>query len=163
MLAACWLNCSMIETEPACRSPLCLMLLAHAPIWFAVSASSPCNVSVRRRAASARSRAWSERRGSGRGDGERLLRGAGGFLGAAGDLFHRPAQLLGGRRRFGDSACKLLARRRDALFDLLLAAGSPTARQAFALSPVGGAAPRATGRAQRGLTPFLSWRGRTFS
>ena len=47
----------MIDTEAAWRSPLCLMLLAHAPIWFEVSASCPCNVSVRRRAASARSRA----------------------------------------------------------------------------------------------------------
>ena len=43
MLAACWLNCSMTETEPACRSPFCLMLLAHAPIWFEVSASRRCS------------------------------------------------------------------------------------------------------------------------
>ena len=58
MLAACRLSCSMMETEPAWRSPLCLMLFAHVPIWFDVSASWPCNVSVRRRADSARSRAW---------------------------------------------------------------------------------------------------------
>ena len=51
------LNCSMIVTEPVCRIPLCLMLLAQAPIWLEVSVSRPCKRSVRRRAESARSRA----------------------------------------------------------------------------------------------------------
>src|SRR5512144_3224869 len=130
MLAACWLNCSMIDTEAAWRSPLCLMLLAHAPIWFEVSASCPCNVSVRRRAASARSRAWARVVAV-------VVATAGGFLGAGGDLFHRPPQLLGSRRRLGNPACKLLGRRGDTLLDLLLATGHSRRRGRLALSSVG--------------------------
>ena len=46
---------------------------------------------------------------------ELLLRGAGGLLGAAGDLLHRLAQLLGRRGSFRQSARKFLGRRRHSL------------------------------------------------
>ena len=54
------------------------------------------------------------------GDRQGLLRGAGGLLGAAGDLLHRSSQFLGGRRGFGNAAGQFLAGSRDTLLDFLL-------------------------------------------
>ena len=85
-------------------------------------------------------------RGSG-GDGERFLSGAGGFLGAAGDLLHRAAKFLGGRCRFGDPRRKLLGRRRDPLLDLLLAGAGNVAGRGFA----------ALGGNRRGTWRRLNW------
>ena len=66
------------------------------------------------------------------GDPERLLSGAGSFLGAAGDLLHRTAKLLGGRCRLGDPDRKLLGRRRDPFLDFLLAGARNIAWRRFA-------------------------------
>ena len=119
MLAACWLSCSMMATEPAWRSPLCLMLPAQAPIWFEVSSSSACKrFRARRRTASARSRACTRVAAVLVATDKRLLRGAGGLLGAAGDLLHRAAQLLGGRGRLGEplASSSVAAAMRSSIF-----------------------------------------------
>ena len=50
MLAACWLSCSMMATEAACRSPLCLMLFGPGADLVRAFREQACSASVRRRA-----------------------------------------------------------------------------------------------------------------
>lgn len=62
-----------------------------------------------------------KRCGGGGGNGKGLLAGGGGFLGATGNLLHRPPKLFGRRCRLADPASEFLAGSSDALFDLLVA------------------------------------------
>ena len=63
-----------------------------------------------------------ESRGGGIGNGKGLLGCGRGFLGAGRNLLHGPAELFGGRSRFGDAAGQLFAGSSNTFFDLLIAA-----------------------------------------